>query len=97
MTISIKKPQVGDPVLFSAPLPGMPNPDILDEYAGTVTRVSVNNDGVIDLVTFGANSMYFQHQIPHNVEGYPGSQGSWRYPSEAARFKPIEDDIEVSQ
>lgn len=62
-------PQVGTDVLFNEE--GGP-------YAAKVT--ATNKDGTVDLVTFGRNSVYFQHNVPYAFQGY---KGTYRYAHDA--------------
>ena len=48
---------------------------LIDTYAAIVTNV--HEDGTVDLVTFGSNSMYFQHKVPHAELPTPGH---WSWP-----------------
>jgi hypothetical protein len=43
-------------------------------YAALIT--AVNDDGSVELVTFGRNSFYFQH----GVQAGSGEPGTWTWP-----------------
>lgn len=57
-------PQVGDPVFFVAPT-DCQNDGTPSFYAAIVTVVRDPLNGDCDLVTFGPNSIYFNHNIPY--------------------------------
>jgi hypothetical protein len=49
-----------------------------ETYAGIITRVIGGATGtVVDLVTFGPNSVYFNHNVPFSVGPDPGH---WTWP-----------------
>lgn len=65
-----QKPSVGRIVHFTGP-DGDPGP-----YAGIIVRVHPT-EGVVDLVTFGPNSVYHNHSAPFSAEPKPGH---WNWP-----------------
>ncbi len=50
-------------------------PDSMEKYASMVTQV--NADGTVELVTFGPNSVYFQHKVTHSSTP---AHGCWSWP-----------------
>lgn len=49
-----------------------------ETYAGIITRVSADpTDTKVDLVTFGPNSIYHNHNVPFQEEG---AFGCWSWP-----------------
>lgn len=44
-------------------------------YAAIITQV--NDDGTVELVTFGPNSVYFQHAVPYSEEP---KESHWSWP-----------------
>jgi hypothetical protein len=75
--LTISTPTPGRVVLFTA-FRGHETAE-KDEYPGIV--VKHHGDGVVDLVTFGPNSIYHNHKVKHLHSGEP--QG-WRYPPHSA-------------
>lgn len=71
--MQIQKPTIGRVVEFTA-FRGHEESE-RDAYAAIITKVYP--DGVVDLVTFGPNSFYFQHRIAYDAEG---EAMTWRYP-----------------
>jgi hypothetical protein len=74
--MSQQKPTVGRIVHFN---------DVGGPYAAIVTKI--NEDGSLELATFGANSMYFQHNVtedrPYNDDEGSASgraPGTWSWP-----------------
>ncbi len=84
--MKIQKPSIGRVVHFTA-FRGHEQ-KASDVYAAIVVGVGRfgSNAGCVDLVTFGTNSTYFQHDVPHSAEG---NANTWRYPP----F--VKDEIEV--
>lgn len=61
-------------------------------YAGLVVGVHAN--GVVDLVTFGPNSVYHNNGVPYDRNG--GAM-SWRYPLHVSDSLDVGDDGLVRQ
>lgn len=71
-----QKPSLGRIVIFTA-FRGHEQEKV-DEYAAIVTKVHDADTGIIDLCTFGSNSVYFQHSVPKNNDGLANT---WRWPT----------------
>jgi hypothetical protein len=74
------KPSIGRIVLFFPP-----TDEDREPYPAMVTRVHPGNDdsGLVDLVTFGPSSIYFQHNIPGGDPArFPPNAvaGTWQWP-----------------
>jgi len=68
------KPSVGRIIHF-APPQECTGPESLTLYPAIITQV--NEGGTVELVTFGPNSVYFQHSISFSEELKPGT---WSWP-----------------
>lgn len=78
--MKIQKPTIGRIVEFTA-FRGHETRE-RDAYAAVITKVYDRDSdseraGCTDLVTFGPNSVYFQHGVPHDADG---EAMTWRYP-----------------
>ena len=76
--MKIQKPTKSRNIEFTPP-----NFDVQRDvrYAGMIVGDSRAEQGIVDLVTFGTHSMYFQQDVPHNAAGWSTPErGSWRYP-----------------
>lgn len=75
--MKIQKPTKGRVVFFTA-YRGHDEKDT-DEYTALITNTypSEGDGTVVDLVTFGSASFYFQPKVKFNSDGVAGS---WRYP-----------------
>lgn len=82
-SVKIQKPTIGRVVEFTA-FRGHEEKE-RDAYPATITKV--HDDGVVDLVTFGRQSVYFQTGIKHSADG---DAMTWRYPPRS------DETIEVS-
>lgn len=69
-----QKPSVGRVVHFAPPQECV-GPASLTCYPAMITQV--NPDETVELVTFGPNSVYFQHGISFSDEPKPGC---WSWP-----------------
>lgn len=76
-TIQIPKPSLGRVVIFTAWRGEGEASGKVDEYAGLVVGVKHADGGVVDIKTFGPNSIYCNQGIPFDANG---SAGTWRYP-----------------
>lgn len=81
-----QKPTIGRTVHYTPPQECV-GPESLTKYPAIITQVNIEpgvgstSDNVIEtveLVTFGPNSVYFQHQVPFSNE--PKS-GHWNWPT----------------
>lgn len=78
MTTHIQKPTKGRVVLYTAFRGHVQDKEQVDEYAGIVTGVpDPTRPEIINIVTFGDASTYFQTKVPFNADGLAGT---WRYP-----------------
>lgn len=75
--MKIQKPSLGRVVIFTAWRGEGEASGKVDEYAGLVVGVSHADGGVVDIKTFGPNSIYSNNGIPHDATG---KAGTWRYP-----------------
>jgi hypothetical protein len=73
--VTIQAPTIGRVVVFTAWRGEGEASGKVDEYPGTI--VKVHADGVVDIVTFGPNSVYHNNGVPY---GANGQAGTWRYP-----------------
>lgn len=64
-----QKPSVGRMVLFHEE--GGPYPSIV---------TALNENGTLELVTFGKNSVYFQHGVPEHPPEGPTPRHCWSWP-----------------
>lgn len=81
--MKIQKPSQGRVVLFTA-FRGNEE-KATDEYTALITRAH-DTPGFVDLVTFGSQSVYFQHKVAFDADG---GAGTWRYPPH------VKEEIEV--
>ncbi len=85
MAVTIQKPSKGRVVHFTVETERAYDPTIdaptvskvitIAIYPGLVTEVY--EGGVIDIKTFGPNSIYDNHKVSYNADG---KSGTWRYP-----------------
>lgn len=73
--------RIGMDVFFTPPQ-ACKQDGTLDYYPAKITKVNprsaeFGNVETVELVTFGPNSIYFQHNVPHHHELKPG-HWSWR-------------------
>ena len=74
-------PRLTDLVIFTASR-GNGESGAVDEYAGIVVGVKRASEGIVDLKTFGPNSVYSNHSVPYNANG---ASGTWRYRDSSLR------------
>jgi hypothetical protein len=72
----VRVARLGEIVIFTAAR-GQGDTGVVDEYAALVVGVKRAKEGILDLKTFGPNSMYSNHAVPYNSLGKPGT---WRLP-----------------
>lgn len=77
MTVKIQKPTLGRVVIYTAWRGEGEASGKVDEYAGLVVGVAHADGAVVDIKTFGSNSIYSNNGIPYDGSG---KAGTWRYP-----------------
>lgn len=78
-TVDILRPSKGRIVIFTA-WRGHEQGEV-DEYASHVVGTDKADRGIVDLVTFGPQSTYFQRDVPYHPDG---KAKTWRYPPHVA-------------
>lgn len=91
-TIQITKPTLGRIVIFTAWRGEGEASGSVDEYAGLVVGVSQADRGLVDLKTFGPNSIYSNSAVPFDAKG---SAGTWRYPPQYKDVLDLDTDGRV--
>lgn len=71
-----RAPRLCDLVIFTASRGDGTASGVVDEYAGIVVGVKRASEGIVDLKTFGPNSLYSNHSVPYNEHG---AAGTWRH------------------
>ena len=79
MSNTIQKPTIGRVVIYTAWRGQGEASGKVDEYPGIVVLALHADYGIVDIKTFGPNSIYDNKNVPYSADGAPMT---WRYPTQ---------------